>query len=135
MIIGNFSYDRTSDTYSGEIKTLTFHRAGVVLRPAQKSGEKGPDYRVIEQGANGTVEFGAAWKRTSERGQPFLSIVLDDPVLASSLNAALLLRSGDDAATLVWSRAQRKANSPEPATSASRPKRSSSRATPQLVPR
>jgi uncharacterized protein (DUF736 family) len=50
------------------------------------------------------VEFGAAWKRTSERGQDFLSVSIDDPALQASLNAALFVAEGGETATLVWTR-------------------------------
>ena len=51
------------------------------------------------------VEFGAAWKRKSERGD-FLSVAIDDPALPTTLNAALF--PNGDTATLVWNRLKRK---------------------------
>jgi hypothetical protein len=33
MIVGNFSYDASRDTYTGEITTLTLQRGNVVFRP------------------------------------------------------------------------------------------------------
>ena len=74
MIIGNFTYNKAKDTYTGEIKTLTLHRSKVVFRPAEGKNGKGPDYRVIAEGAPGEVELGAAWKRTSEAGREYLSV-------------------------------------------------------------
>jgi uncharacterized protein (DUF736 family) len=125
MIIGNVSYDPERDIYSGDIITLTLHRGNVVLRPIDKSGEKGPDYRIVQEQESGTVEFGAAWKRSSERGRDFLSIVLDDPALPSSLNAALFPSDRDDTATLVWQRPPKKAPAPEAERTHSSPRRSS----------
>src|ERR1700722_10249682 len=77
MIIGNFTYDLERDTYAGAITTLTLQRGSVVFRPTEKNGDKEPDYRVIHETEAGTVELGAAWKRSSERGREFLSVLLD----------------------------------------------------------
>jgi uncharacterized protein (DUF736 family) len=114
MIIGNFSYDADQDIYFGEITTLTVQRSEVVFRPTDKNGEKEPDYRIVQERDGGTVEFGAAWKRNSERGRDFLSIVLDDPALPTTLNAALFMSDSGDQANLVWQRQNRKAPAAEP---------------------
>jgi uncharacterized protein DUF736 len=55
------------------------------------------------------VEFGAAWKRTSERGQEFLSASIDDPSLPAPLNAAPFPSEDGETASLVWSRSKAKA--------------------------
>jgi uncharacterized protein (DUF736 family) len=90
----------------------------MVLRPADKSGEKGPDYRIVQEQDSGTVEFGAAWKRSSERGRAFLSIVLDDPALP-----ALFPSDRDNTATLVWQRPPKKAPAAEAAPTTTRSRR------------
>ena len=113
MIIGNFSYDRDHGTYSGEITTLTLQRSNVVFRPIEKGGDKEPDYRIVQERDGAMVEFGAAWKRSSERGRDFLSVMLDDPALAASLNAALFFSDRDNRATLVWQRKTKKAPAAE----------------------
>jgi uncharacterized protein (DUF736 family) len=41
---------------------------------AEGDNEKGPDFRVIAAG----TEFGAAWKKTSDKGNDYLSVKLDD---------------------------------------------------------
>lgn len=107
-IIGNFVHDAKSGNYTGDIVTLTFNRTGVQFKPNEKSGEKEPDYRIVGKTAHGTVEFGAAWKRTSERGQDFLSVSIDDPALPGSLNAALFTAEDGESATLVWTRPKAK---------------------------
>lgn len=114
MIIGKFTYDRNSDTYVGEIRTLTLQRS-VVLKPTSHNTEREPDYRIFGESDGGTVEFGAAWKRTSERGQEFVSILLDDPALDAPLNAALFMRGRENVASLVWTRPSPQARAPEPA--------------------
>lgn len=109
MIIGNFNYDSDNDLYIGALMTLTVHREDVRIRANEKSGDREPDYRVVAETVHGTFEFGAAWKRTSERGQEFLSVSLDDPSLGGPLNAALFLDKDDDSAALVWTRPKAKA--------------------------
>jgi len=102
--IGNFKHDAKTDSYTGEIVTLTFSRKDVQIKPNEKSGDKQPDYRIRGVTAYGTVEFGAAWKKTSEKGQDFLSVEIDDPALSGSLNAALFPSKDGDTANLVWTR-------------------------------
>ena len=106
MIIGNFTFDRNRDEYAGVITTLTLQRS-VVLRALKKVTEKEPDYRVLAESSTGVTEFGAAWKRHSERGREFLSVTLEDPLLGGTLNAALF-PNDDDTAQLVWNRPKRK---------------------------
>jgi uncharacterized protein (DUF736 family) len=124
MIIGNFSYNPEHDTYDGEITTLTLQRSDVVFRPIDKNGDKEPDYRIVHERQGATVEFGAAWKRSSERGRDFLSVLLDDPALPSSLNAALFFGQ-DERATLVWQRQSKKAPAAEPKPANARSRRPS----------
>jgi uncharacterized protein (DUF736 family) len=113
MIIGNFRYDAEHDSYAGDIATLTLQRSQVVLRPNDKSGDKEPDYRIMQERLDGTVEFGAAWKRTGERGRAFLSIMLDDPALPSPLNAVMFTADDGEGTRLVWQRARKPASAAE----------------------
>jgi uncharacterized protein (DUF736 family) len=106
MIIGNFDYDSAADTFQGNLMTLIVQYYGICFRPVEKSGDKEPDYRVIATTEQGPVEFGAAWKRTSERGQEFLSVSLDDPSFSAPINAALFPDEGGKTAKLVWNRAK-----------------------------
>ena len=112
MIIGNFTYNKAKDTYSGEIKTLTLQRSKVAIRPTEGRNGKGPHYRVILEGAPGAVELGAAWKRTSEAGREFLSVSLDDPALAHPVSAALMPSEDGQSAILIWSRPAKREPSP-----------------------
>jgi uncharacterized protein (DUF736 family) len=109
MIIGNFDYDSNEDTFQGNLMTLIVQYYGICFRPVEKSGDKEPDYRVIATTEQGPVEFGAAWKRTSERGQEFLSVSLDDPSFSTAINAALFPDEDGKTAKLVWNRAKPKA--------------------------
>lgn len=132
MIIGNFSYDPDHDTYAGEITTLALQRSNVVFRPTEKGGDKEPDYRIVQERDGVTVEFGAAWKRSSERGREFLSVLLDDPALPASFNAAMFLSEQDDGATLVWQRKNRKPPAAEAEATSPRPHRPSAARSPRL---
>jgi uncharacterized protein (DUF736 family) len=127
MIIGNFRYDAVHDTYSGDITTLTLQHSDVVLRPNGKSSEKEPDYRIMQERKDGTVEFGAAWKRTGEHGREFLSIMLDDPALPSPLNAVMFVADNGESTRLVWQRPPKNTPAAEAKASATRVRR------PQIV--
>lgn len=120
MIIGNFTYDAMRNTYHGDIQTLTFAREGVSLRPAQKTGERGPDYRVFAETEGGTVELGAAWRRQSEKGHSFLSVMLDDPAFGQPVNVALF-DDREGSATMVWTRPRQKTAEPVAAAEAAAP--------------
>ncbi|MEA2823011.1 MAG: hypothetical protein QOJ86_5015 [Bradyrhizobium sp.] len=109
MIIGNFDYDPQTDTYTGFVKTLSVQHSGIVLRPDEKTGVKGPDYRVVFDAEEYASEIGAAWKRTSEAGQEFLSVSIDDPSFERPINAALFLDDEDNTAALLWNRPKAKA--------------------------
>ena len=91
MIIGNFRYDPSADIYTGSIRTLAFRHEQVVLKPLARNNDREPDYRVLDIGEAGTVEFGAAWRRRSDRGQDYLSVLLDAPGFAQPLSVAMFL--------------------------------------------
>ena len=113
MIIGRFLYDQRTDLYSGEIRTLSLHRANVTIRPNKPATDREPDYRVTVETDAGAVELGAAWKKTSGRGQNYLSIVIDDPALPTRCDAALFPGSKpEDTASLVWTRPSARKSEP-----------------------
>jgi uncharacterized protein (DUF736 family) len=112
MIIGNLTYDRAQDTYTGELATLTVAGRALVFQPNEAKGEKGrrePNYRVTSPAQGGDIELGGAWKKYTNDGREYLSVTLADPALAQSVNCALL-GSGDtgEQFILVWSRDTRK---------------------------
>ncbi len=114
MIIGNFRYEAEADTYTGEIRTLHIQRSGVVLRPLRKASEREPDYRVVQHADGGAIELGAAWRRRSDKGQDYLSVLLDDPTLSQPLSVALFPGDDDRMAALIWTRTARKAPEAQP---------------------
>lgn len=128
MIIGNFSYDPDLDTYAGEITTLTLQRTDVRFLPSEKTSEKEPDYRIVHEFGGMAFELGAAWTRSSDRGRRYLSVMLDDPALPTSINAALFPSDGDEQAALVWQRQVKKPPAAESKPEAPRARKSSRQA-------
>jgi uncharacterized protein (DUF736 family) len=121
--IGNFTYDPADDTYVGAITTLTLHRQNVTLCPADKSHDREPDYRIVHEQEGVVVDIGAGWKRSSERGREFISIMLDDPALPAPIYAAMFLADQGHNATLAWQRAPKKAPAPEAEPARNSPRR------------
>ena len=72
--IGNFTRDEAG-AFTGTIRTLTLN-VKATLKPSPKDNDKAPDYRVT---ANGGVEFGAGWTKTSREDRSYVSVKLDDP--------------------------------------------------------
>ena len=94
--IGTFT--KTGESFTGAVKTLSIN-AKTTIKPADKASDKAPDYRVFA----GSVEFGAAWKKTSNEGRDYLSVKLDDPSFPAPIYATLV-EGEDDTHNLIWSR-------------------------------
>ena len=94
--IGTFT--KTGESFTGAVKTLSIN-AKTTIKPADKASDKAPDYRVFA----GNVEFGAAWKKTSNEGRDYLSVKLDDPSFPAPIYATLV-EGDDDNHSLIWSR-------------------------------
>jgi uncharacterized protein (DUF736 family) len=92
------SFTRSDDGFNGTIHTLTLNiRARFV--PAEASqNDKAPDLRVL----SGSIEIGAAWKRTSKEGTVYHSVKLDDPSFPAPIFANLV--EVETGYALVWSR-------------------------------
>ena len=102
MIIGTFT--REGDNLIGSIRTLSLVCAAA-FEPAEKTSDKSPDYRLIA----GTFDFGAAWKETSEKGNAYLSVQLDDPSFPTPIRCVLVKASADDSFNLLWERSRKRA--------------------------
>jgi uncharacterized protein (DUF736 family) len=87
--------------FNGTVKTLSLN-VKAKLVPVERSNEKSPDFRILA----GNVEFGAAWKKNSERGE-YLSVKLDDPSFAAPIFATLSTVEGEEGYSLIWSRPNR----------------------------
>ena len=100
--IGTFR--NTGSGYCGIIETLTI-KAEVTLEPLRSNSEKAPDFRVYK----GSGEVGIAFRKTSEKGNEYISVLFDDPSFAKPIWANLLL--GKDALEnlpLMWDRPKAK---------------------------
>lgn len=93
------TFNRSGDSFTGTVRTLSIN-AKTTLKPADKSSERAPDYRVFQ----GAVEFGAAWKKTSNEGRDYLSVKLDDPSFPAPIYANLVEGEAAGSYSLVWSR-------------------------------
>jgi uncharacterized protein (DUF736 family) len=94
--IGTFT--KSDNGFAGAVKTLSLNVKAKFI-PSDKESDKAPDFRILA----GSVEFGAAWKKTAQNGREYLSVRLDDPSFASPIFANLI--EGEDAThQLIWSR-------------------------------
>jgi uncharacterized protein (DUF736 family) len=101
--IGQFS--RTRDGYAGRLKTLSLD-VEVSFIPTEPSDAKNaPDFRAIIGNDEHSLDIGAGWKRTGEQAGDYVSVLIDDPMLARPINANLF-RSLAEPSTflLVWNR-------------------------------
>jgi uncharacterized protein (DUF736 family) len=94
--IGTFT--KSDDGFAGAVKTLSLNVKAKFV-PAEKESDKAPDYRILA----GTVEFGAAWKKTAQNGREYLSVRLDDPSFAAPIFANMI-EGEDNSHSLIWSR-------------------------------
>jgi uncharacterized protein (DUF736 family) len=97
--IGTFTKS-SSKGFNGRITTLAFS-ADLEIVPAEQKSEKAPDYRVYSQGS----EVGAAWSKTSEAGEPYISLKLDDLSFSAPIYLALLKAEAENEYSLLWQRA------------------------------
>ncbi len=97
------SFTASGNGFSGTIKTLNLN-VKATIRAVERTSEKGPDYRIL---AGATIEFGAAWKKTSNEGRDYLSVKLDDPSFPAPIYATLIEVEGEEGLSLIWSRSNR----------------------------
>src|SRR5689334_7079003 len=97
MIVDKFA--SADGVYTGSIPALSASSLPVRIAPSKK---KGVDYDVL-LGESG-IELGVAWKKTSAKGNAYLSVKLDSPLLPEPANCALL-KQDDGSHALVWKRA------------------------------
>ena len=96
MIIGNLTYNKAQDTYTGELATLTVATRKVVFQPGDARGNKAPSHRIVSPSKTGNVELGAAWKRRSEGrpGLPFGQARRSEPCAAAQLRTGRVKQDG-----------------------------------------
>ena len=98
--IGSFTANGTG--YNGTIKTLNLS-VKATIRPVERASEKGPHFRIFA----GSIEIGAAWKKTSNEGREYLSVKLDDPSFHAPIYASLVEVENEADLALIWSRPNR----------------------------
>ncbi|MBI1208510.1 MAG: DUF736 family protein [Azospirillum sp.] len=97
------SFTRTSNGFTGTIRTLTLNVKVNIVRDEHKASDTAPDYRVY---AAQSVELGAGWKKVAKTGgREYTSLKLDDPSFPAAIYANLVQTEGDpETFTLIWSR-------------------------------
>ena len=100
-IIGYFTRSKDGG-WEGTIQTLSINTKARFVPNDNQSGDRAPTFRVFV----GKSEIGAAWKARSQGDNPrdYLSLRLEDPILAGSMSAALFEAEDGKQATLIWNR-------------------------------
>lgn len=104
MKIGSFIKTDVG-TFRGDLQTLTFTKEIEFVPVDDKAADKAPDYTIVKAGTS--FEIGAAWNRTSKTDSPYIKAKIDDPVLPSTLWAALT-QDDQGGYNLYWSRSSGK---------------------------
>jgi len=88
--------------WTGTIRTLTLDLKARFVPNDNRSNEAAPAFRVF----TGDFEIGAAWRKQSvgEQARDYLSVSLDDPMLAQPISAALFEATTPNEYHLVWNR-------------------------------
>jgi uncharacterized protein (DUF736 family) len=105
--VGKFKPDEKSGDYSGAIRTLAIDLPRVRICLVEKRTPESPDFAVCAVLSGGEmVEIGAGWKRTSQAGMRYVSMLLDDPSMPAPLNLAMMPPGEGDGDTwrALWSR-------------------------------
>ena len=98
-VIGTFS--AVKDGYAGAIRTLTVNTKVRIVANDRKETEGAPDFRIMA----GSVEIGAAWRKTKQGADDsYLRVRLDDPAWPQPVWGALLEATEDGVVRLVWRR-------------------------------
>lgn len=105
--IGEFT--RGADGFAGRIRTLTLDIEVSITPTEAMEAENAPDYRLHHGEGDEAREIGAAWTRSGEKAGEYLSVLIDDPMLAHPIRANLF-RNGSDASAwaLHWNRPPRR---------------------------
>ncbi|MBB2169667.1 DUF736 domain-containing protein [Gluconacetobacter aggeris] len=98
-------FTRVAGGFAGRLRTLSLD-AELTFVPGEAGGaEHAPDYRIHLGDSNAGPEVGAGWKRIGERAGEYVSVALDDPLLAQPIRATLFQAGrGKNEWQLVWNR-------------------------------
>lgn len=95
------SFTKSDNGFTGSVRTLSVNAKARITAEGDKDKASAPDYRVFA----GSVEIGAAWKKTArETGRDYLSVKLDDPSFAAPIYASLVEIEEGGTFNLIWSR-------------------------------
>ncbi len=98
MNIGTFTKTKQGD-FTGKIATFGGQFDDVSFEKIEAQGN-GPNYIIHTDGG----ELGAAWEKTSEKGNTYYSVSLKGPFLSRPINAALVESTREPGNfALVWS--------------------------------
>jgi uncharacterized protein (DUF736 family) len=104
-IIGTFKKVPTG--FEGEFAMLALQATGVrVVAETNRSKEDAPTHRIFL----GRAEIGAAWTKSSEKNEEYLSLKLDDPSFTAPVYANLVKDKDGDTYSAIWSRSRGKRN-------------------------
>ena len=95
MIIGKFQQE--NGVYTGSVPAFTGPSLPIRIAATDR---KGVDYLVTL--ASSGIELGVAWKKTSGKGNEYVSVKLDSPFLPAPANCALVKQA--DGFALLWNR-------------------------------
>lgn len=101
--IGEFTKAKTG--FAGRIRTLTLDLEVTITPTEATETENAPDYRLHRGEHDDACEIGAAWTRTGEKAGEYLSVLIDDPMLAHPIRANLFQNGSDTSSwSLHWNR-------------------------------
>ena len=100
--IGEFT--RRKSGFAGHIRTLTLDLDVTLVPIDPGEAENAPDHRLFHGDGDLAREIGAAWTRSGEKAGEYLSVLIEDPMLAQPIRANLF-RNGDSSVwSLQWTR-------------------------------
>ena len=101
--IGHVQYDEATNSYSGELTTLSL-RAKITMtpNPDKSMNDNRPNYRIY---AGQNVEIGAGWIKQNKSGEDYVNVKIAAPELPHVIYANLGRAAGQDddsAYALIW---------------------------------
>lgn len=106
--VGNVTF-HTKDYAEGVIRTRTMKLNIRLERNKDRQSDKHPEYKVTELLPDGEVaNIGGGWNEESKKGNPYISLNLDDPSFPMPLHVKLFAESENEY-DVVWNRPREKA--------------------------
>ena len=102
-VIGEFTTNG-NHSIAGFVRTLTVSFKAR-LNPIERVSRDAPDFRIT---AGNGVEVGAGWKATSDDGEEYVSVKMDDPSFNAPISAALWPSEKEGEYALIWNRPKRR---------------------------